>query len=503
MKKDLVEVKEEKKKKLKIFSKFIEILNKKWLRKGLTTLILVLIILGIYIGINILLENVVLPEIDFTSDKIYSISDETKAKVGKIEKEVNILVINMGDSIYSFAEKYTQINKNIKVENITDLANRTDLMTTYSDYLTDTTSTLIVVKSGEKEDLLTEYDLYTYDYSTYESIDITEEAITNAIVDVTIDKKPKIYFATNHIAYDISYYSTLLTSIENDANEIEELDILTSGNVPEDCDCLILTTLQEDITELERDKINEYISNGGEILLLCGPNILGVDLTNFQSVLDQYGISVSNGIIFEGDSSKILSGYNDCIITEVSTYSTLTSSLNMTMNVALIDAGKITFNEDILEELGVTYEEIAYTSEEAFLRTNINVNSVNKTQYDEDAENSLVGAIVTKTVSDDKTSKMIIFSNELFVSDIQVPLSSDGYYVTTAISLYNNEDMVLNSVAFLTERDDIITIRKETDTVTYTATEQQNDIIMTIIFIAPVLIILIGIVVWVARRRKK
>jgi len=499
--KDLIEV--DKKTKEKKVSRFIEILNKKWLRKGLTTLILVLIIISIYVGVNILLEKVVLSEKDFTKDKIYSISDVTKTKIDKIEKEVNISVINFGDSLYNFAEKYTKINKNIKVENITNLENRTDLMKKYSDYLTDTTSMLIIVKSGEKEKLLTEYDLYTMDYSTYESIDRTEEAITNAIVEVTIDKKPKIYFATNHIAYDISYYSTLFASIQGEANEIEELDILTTGNIPEDCKCLILTTVKEDITGLERDKINEYIQKGGEILLLCGPNILNTNLHNFQSVLDQYGISISNGILFEGDSSKVLSGYNDCIITEVSSNSSLTSNLNMKMNIALIDAGKITFNEERLEELGVTYEELAFTSDKAFLRTNLNVNSVNKTKDDEDANHSIVGAIVTKTISEGKVAKLIVFSNELFVSDAQVPLSSDGYYVTNAISLYNNNDIVLNSIAFLTEREDTITIRKGTEQVTYTATEEQHNIVMIIIFGLPILIIILGIVVWLIRRRKK
>jgi len=175
----------------------------------------------------------------------------------------------------------------------------------------------------------------------------------------------------------------------------------------------------------------------------------------------------------------------------------------MKMNIALIDAGKITFNEERLEELGVTYEELAFTSDKAFLRTNLNVNSVNKTKDDEDANHSIVGAIVTKTISEGKVAKLIVFSNELFVSDAQVPLSSDGYYVTNAISLYNNNDIVLNSIAFLTEREDTITIRKGTEQVTYTATEEQHNIVMIIIFGLPILIIILGIVVWLIRRRKK
>lgn len=34
-------------------------------------------------------------------------------------------------------------------------------------------------------------DLYTYDYSTYEEINTTEQALTNAILDVNLEKIQK------------------------------------------------------------------------------------------------------------------------------------------------------------------------------------------------------------------------------------------------------------------------------------------------------------------------
>ena len=68
---------------------------------------------------------------------------------------------------------------------------------------------------------------------------------------------------------------------------------------------------------------------------------------------------------------------------------------------------------------------------------------------------------------------------------------------------YDNKDLALNSVALLTDREDDITIRKKTDTVTYTATETQDTIIRIIIFVVPCIIILAGIVVWQIRRRRK
>ena len=72
-----------------------------------------------------------------------------------------------------------------------------------------------------------------------------------------------------------------------------------------------------------------------------------------------------------------------------------------------------------------------------------------------------------------------------------------------AIQLGYNKDLVLNSIAYLVDREEDITARKSTGTVTYTATDEQDTIVRAIIFIVPLAIIIIGIIVWQVRRRKK
>ena len=481
----------------RFFRRLGEILRKKWLVDGTKTLILVAIIILIYIGVNVLLEKVVLPEIDCTQDKIYSLSDETRDKLGNLDKEVTITLINYSSntSLINFMEKYTSLNDNIKLERIDDLSSRTDLMTKYSLSAEDS---LILVTCGDNEKEVTENDMYTYDYTTYKSVDKTEEAITNAILDVTTEEKPKIYFMSNHLAYDVNYFSTIMQTMKNEANDVDTVDIFANG-IPEDCDCLVISTLKEDLTEKERDDLINYINKGGKLLLMCGPNLTGATLTNFQTVLDQYGVSVSDGVVFEGDSANMMSGYPDFII-EPTQSTSLTQNLNMSMNICLVDAGKITFNEDKLEELGVTYETLAKTSESSFLRTDVTQTSATRTSSDGEEESSTVAAIATKKIDDNTTSKLVIFSNELFAMDMPVQIS--GYTMYT-VSLYNNADMILNSISYLNEREDTITIRKNSDEVTYTVTEQQHNIIMAIIFAIPVLIIVIGIIVWQVRRRKK
>lgn len=485
-------------KKVKIFQKIGNGLKKRWLINGSKTILLVAIIIAIYIGVNILLEKVVLPEIDCTENKIYSLSQATKDKLGNLEKDIDITLINYSNyiSVIKFVERYVELSNHIKIEKVDNLSARADLMQQYS---LDANGSLIIVKAGENEKTLTDSDLFTYDYSTYAQIDVTEEAITNAIVDVITEEKPKIYFMSNHTMYGAQYFSTIMQSIQKESNEVETLDILAKGEIPADCDCLVISTLKDDLTQQETDKILEYIKNGGELLLMCGSNITDINLTNFQKILDEYGINIEKGVIFEGSSANMMAGYPDFIIEKVQSTS-LTQKMNMTMNACFVDAAKITFNEDKLEELGVEKEALVTTTEQAYIRTNLNQTSATRTAEDKEPEASTIAAIATKTIEEGKTSKLIIYANELFAMDM--PVQINGYQMYT-VNLYNNEDLILNSLAYLNEREDTITIRKDYQNVNYTVTEQQNTIIMAIIFTLPVVIMIVGIIIWQIRRRKK
>lgn len=493
------EKKEKKVRKEKKANKLLNIIKNKWLIKGTTTLLVVAIVIACYIVLNWGVKQLKIEDIDCTEKKLYSLSDETKNKVANIDKEITIQLLNMSDSSYviEYAKKYENINKKITVEEIDDLSTRTDLKAKYG--LTDTDS-LIVIKNGDKEKTLTTSDLYTYDYSTYQSIDKTEEALTNAIIEVTIEQKPRIYILSGKSYYNPEQVLGLITSeLTEEANEVEYLDILTTGNIPDDCDCLVITTLGQDLSDLERDKIIEYINAGGKILMLTSQNTLQIDTPNFNQVLEQYGITMGYGVVYEQDSGKMIQGSPNMIVADVK--ASFMNKVDMSLKICLPSAGKIEFaDSDKLEELGVTYETIATTSEKAFVRTNFDVNTSSKTNTDGEEDSCIIGAYVTKNVSDDKKSQLIIYSNEIFATNMAVQIGSQYYYI---VQLYNNEDVILNSISHLTEREDTITIRKTDESESYTVTDQEDVIIKTIIFVVPVFVIGIGIVVWYVRRRKE
>ena len=295
---------------------------------------MVAIVIACYVLINWGASKIKIEDIDCTTKKLYSLSDESKDKVKNIDKDITIELINMDNYSYisEYADKYEAINKKIKVEKIDDLSSRVDLQTKYNISSSDN---LIVVTCGEKEKTLNVSDLYTYDYSTNKQVDKTEEAITNAIVEVTIDQKPHIYILSGKTYYDTEKaMSTIITDLKDESNDVDYLDILTKGEIPSDCDCLVITTLAQDLTELETDKILEYINNGGKILMLTSQNMLNVETPNFNKILEQYGISIEYGALLEQDSSKMLQGAPSTIIEDVS--ASFMNKLDMKIKLSLL-----------------------------------------------------------------------------------------------------------------------------------------------------------------------
>ena len=471
----------------------------KWLKQTSLTVLLILIIVAVCIGINILVENANLTDFDFTEDKIYSLSEQSKDIAESIDEDVEIILVNMSESQEDYANKYNSVNDKIKVEVVNDVTSRPDLT---DEYGLTSDSYAIIVKSGDKSKVLSSYDLYTIDYTTYQQKDITEEALTNAIIDVTTEEKPVIYNLTGHNKYSSDYYYYFIQDLQDEAYEFNDLDLLTEGEIPEDAAVLMITTLSEDITEAERDAILDYIQAGGKIILFSDPNTTGKEMPNFQDVLDEYGVSISEGVMLEQDSSKMLYGTPSAILVTVSPYTSVTQETNMNMNACFMTTGRIDVaDSEELEELGVEIETLATTSTESFYRTDYSLESNSKTEDDEDSPSATVGALVKKTIDEETTSELIVYSNNIFITNLRIAISQE--YFSYALDFYNNEDLAMNSIAYLTERDNMITIRKDAEVSTYTVTQEQNTIILSIIFAIPAIIIIIGIIVWVVRRRKR
>ena len=239
-----------------------------------------------------------------------------------------------------------------------------------------------------------------------------------------------------------------------------------------------------------------------------------VDLPNVNKILALYGVNPFEvGIIRETDTSKMISGSPDLIIPTLG-YSEITEDL-YSEGLIFANPTKININEDQLTSLNVEETDILTTSEGSYFRADF-TNSSDSAVEGEESTSFVVGAQLEKTIQEATntdtteetettkqtpaiTSTLIIYGENYFTSDYQ--LTQNSQY--PSIELAYNKDLVLNSLAYLTDREEDITARKSTSTVTYTATEQQDTVVRIIIFAVPAVIILVGLIVWQKRRRKK
>ena len=267
--------------------KILYFLRDKWFKKTIYTIFISTILICIFLGINIIAIKADITPLDFTKEKRYTLSDESKRIASEVKQNVTMYFFGYDeDSSYvRIAKQYENINDKIQVK-VVSFVDNPSLASSLGVGVNDT---IIAFQSSQRNKLLNENDLLTYDLSTYEQIDISEQKFTNAIIDVTITKKPQIYFLEGNGELTTGtdgYLNTISLAITNEVNDVKTLDLLTS-DVPEDCDVMVVASPTTDFTDSETNKIINYIHRGGNILWLQNPYIfIGIDITkdNFPNI---------------------------------------------------------------------------------------------------------------------------------------------------------------------------------------------------------------------------
>ena len=485
-------------------SEKIQSFIKKWLIKGTTTILLIAILIAIFVLVNIGMKKWDPTPIDCTKSQDYSLTEESKNRVKNIDKDVNIYFVGFEENNkqYELAKQYNKANSKIKVKTL-DASKDIQLAKQYN--LT-TESQCVVIECGKTSRTIEAYDLQTYD-SNYVAVDITEQKLTSAILNVVAEKIPKVYFLEGYTEFSLdTSLASLAKYMQDEVLTYEKLNILNKKEVPSDCDTLIITTPNKDFDDLTTDAIIKYINKGGNILWFNGIYDKEVSYKNVNKVLSQYGVKgFEKGIVYETDTDKIF-GQVTCFAPEIAETDVLKGIKNGA--AVLLFATKINIDEEKLESLKVVKNDLMTSSEKSYFTKNLTLEFNSK---NDEKGSFIVGAELEKTIKEAPegsevqeavTSELIIYGNDYFISDYPIEIASG--YQQSVFSLLNNADVALNSIAHLTNNDQDITIRKShTDSQTsFTPSERAKTIIIAIIFAVPVIIIILGIVVWNIRRRR-
>lgn len=471
--------------------------SKKMIGTGAFSAGMIVIMCAICVVVNLVVTA--LPakytSIDCSATKLYSLTNDTKDRVSKLDEDITIYVLNSKKSkdakIDETINRYKDLSSHIKVKYV-DPAISPKF---YQDY-TDTTPTTnsLIIESKNRSKVIDYNDIYEYDSSSYyygyqSQSSITgydaEGQITSAIEYVTMDadELPVIYQITGHNETEIG---SNFQSVVSKANaNLKSLELFNEEKVPEDATAIIINSPTVDFNEEDAQKVIDYLNGGGKALIV-GCYAYNDELTNFNKILAAYNVSFKTGVVAENDSSKY---YQNPLYLLPTVETTDYTSDATDGYVFLAGSCAISYPEDTDD---VTYTKLLSTSDSAVLKKDWKNITTSKA---EDADEN--GPFTTGlAVNDSSTGASIVVFGTPYVVD-------DSY--DNAVS-GNNADMfkdVISSMTGNVELASSVIPVKDYTLSNITINTLQAVITGLIIMIAvPMLLIIIGIVVWAMRRKK-
>ena len=472
--------------------KYFNKLKEEYIKKNKSILFFLILIL-IFTVINFVINQVNLKNEKLITESLYTITETSRELISKIPdgEEINIYLFDYSDDDYVavFAKKYEDLNKKINVE-IKKMQDNEELVSNYD--IKEGEYNILII-SGEESIKYQDDDLYSYDYNTGNIINLTEQRLTVGILKVTsIEEKVSLYILKGHEKYGVdNELSILKRYIEFGNYEIKELE-LSNEDIPEDCNTLIITASNSDFSDEETDKIKDYINTGGNILWLVDAYLKEEEFNNINSLYEMYGIqAINTGVVFEQDKEKRIMQNPYLVLPDIKNEEILGEIVTQG-KVLFYYPTKIDFVEDEkLNEINVSKTELLSTSDKAIYKSNF-LDDVMTKNEEEQEETFVLGVLLEKKIEEEKTSKLMIFANNYFVTNNNIAVGKEEVPIA---DLYNNKELIQNSVNYLSENKDNLSIKKIIPRNYYIGIEnesvRQATIIETIIFAVLIIVVFI------------
>lgn len=470
-------------------------INKKTLKNGSYSVVLSVIFVVIIVVVNLIVDAFpsTYTELDVSDQQLFSIGDQTKDFLKELDKDVTIYQIAQSGSedevVSKLLKKYEEASDHIKVETKDPVVNP-KFTSEYTDEEVSSNSLIVVCEDRSKVvdynniyESSIDYNTYSYTTSGFDG----EGQITSAISYVTSDNLPVLYTLDGH--GEKSLDSTLQEDIEKANIEIKSLNLLTEESVPEDADCLMINSPSTDISEEERDAIIEYLENGGKAMIFSDYTEGSMD--NFDAVLENYGVERVDGIVIEGDAQHYAMQMPYYLLPDVSSAEAVSDFSSQGYFVLAPYAQGIRQLDNVRDTL--TIESLLTTSDEAYSKTDLNTETLEKTDEDIDGPFD-IGVSITEEVDDDKTTQIVYYSTANLM-DSQINQMVAG----------GNEQMITESLNWMCSTDEASTISipsksLEVSYLTVTAYDAAYWKIC-VMGLIPGVFLVVGFVVWLKRRK--
>lgn len=300
------------------------------------TLVVILFVIANYFGWKYYAR------LDWTSDKLYSISDKTRGILSELDRDIEIVVfLSPGEQLFGpvmeLLAAYDEASNRITVRSIDperDLLAAQELV----DRFQITQLNVLIFDAGDDRRVVDTADLAEYDYSGMQYGEGAkmigfkgEQVFSSTLLELMESRKPSIVFTSGHGEMSLDDMSGRGLSLARDLLgqdnfRMEEWMTLGAEAVPPATDLVVIAGPTSNFIDPEIELLRAHLDGGGRVLTLLDPTLApngGVVETGLEGLLADFGIEVgadiavdpANPLPFFGPETIFVNIYGNHVIT--------------------------------------------------------------------------------------------------------------------------------------------------------------------------------------------
>ena len=411
---------------LRTWSKNYKFWQQKSIKKGVIVLIKTTLILLAISVINLFAIRYNVSK-SFTENQPYALSSQSQEVVKKLKKPLKILIFDreLNPNLESLLEKYQRINKQFQYQVI----NPDQELKLARQYKIQSLGEIYLQYDNKKQ------RLNFRNASVGKAV--TEAQLTNSIEKIQTDRITNIYLLQGHGEASNQLVergiAQIVVNLEDKGNMVKEMNLASEGKIPDDADLIVIAGATRKLLAGEVSSLQEYLSAGGNLLLLLPPNTnLGI-----TPLLEEWGVKLDNRLVVDGSNAGNAMGFGPGVAI-VNTYGDHSITANFGNGIAIFPESRPI---KVIKKPEVESIPLVITNEQTWAESDLKNEEITFDSTS-DLSGPLNIAIALKR-GQPEPSRMVVFGSVTF--------AINGWFEQQL-----NGDLILNSVNWLIAEDEEI-----------------------------------------------
>ena len=328
-----------------------------------------------------------------------------------------------------------------------------------------------------------------------------EESLTNALVRLSKGRTEKVYWVMGHGERPLKStaqesLASIHQNLSNQNYEFEELT-LAQKDIPSDAALVVVAAPEKNLFPEEVASLKRFLNKGGSLLIFLEPYQDG----GLKEFLREYGVVMSSDMVVD-KMSRVMGG--DFLLPMIVTY----GNHEITKNFRLLSFFSLARSVEVdkgVKKKGLTLTNLALTSQESWSETDRDALNQGKARLDaEDRQGPLSLAVIVEL--DPKEAKGEEGKEEdKITGEGKLAVFGDADFASNKfVSLAGNSELMINTMNYLVGRKDLITIPEKERPADHLMLSRNQGLMLFWIPVVgiPLLVIVLGVVVWRKRRSR-